>query len=82
MYWNNSFSFLFIEFSILFTSIKEYLLISTNLTEAPVLTIAVTVGTAVFEVVITSSPGPISKAFSAIVIASVQFPTPIPNLQS
>ena len=25
---------------------------------------------------------PISKAFSAIVIASVQFPTPIPNLQS
>ena len=53
---------------------------STNLTVAPVLTIAVTVGTAVLEVVKTSSPIPTSKAFKAIVIASVQLPTPIPYL--
>ena len=57
-------------------------MISTNFTEAPVFTIAVTVGTAVFEVVKTSSPTPISKAFKAIVIASVQLPTPIPYLHS
>ena len=64
------------------TSIKEYLSISTNFTVAPVFTIAVTVGTAVLEAVITSSPTPIPHAFNAIVIASVQLPTPIPYLQS
>ena len=73
---------LVIAFSILFTSINEYLLISTNLTEAPALTIPVTVGTAVLEVVITSLSEVIPKAFYDIVIASVQLPTPIPNLLS
>ena len=70
----------FIAFDIFETSIKEYLLMSTNFTDAPALTIAVTVGTAVLDVVITSSPGPILQALNAIVIASVQLPTPIPNL--
>ena len=52
---------------------------STNFGFAPAFTIAVTVGTAVFDTVMTSSPFPILKAFNAIKIASVQLPTPSPN---
>ena len=56
--------------------------ISTNTGIAPVLTIAETVGIAVFETVITSSPSPIFKALSAKKIASVPLATPMPCLAS
>ena len=54
---------------------------STNLTSEPQLFIADTVGIAVFETVITSSPCPIPSPSSAIKIASVPLPTETPYLK-
>jgi hypothetical protein len=52
--------------------------ISTNRGVAPALTIADTVGMAVFEVVITSSPAFTSRAWRASTRASVPLLTPTP----
>ena len=57
-------------------------MISTNFTEAPALTIPVTVGTAVFEVVITSLLAVIPKAFNERKIASFQINLESPNIKS
>ena len=51
---------------------------STNRGVPPAVTIAATVGIAVFDVVITSSPGRMPSARNASTSASVPLPTPTP----
>ena len=65
-------------FSILETLIKHLSLTSTKIGFAPTLTIAETVGIAVKETVITSSPGFMSEAIKAIINASVPVFTAMP----
>ena len=68
-------------FSILEILIKHLSLTSTNTGFAPTLTIAETVGIAVKETVITSSPGLMPDAIKATINASVPVFTAIPYFE-